>query len=90
MFLTLKVQNPAILPRRPTHAKIMVKYGGLGSGEDRPPGEDGRILRFKGKNVHLVQATAQFSQSGAHMQARGSKWPLKSVNLPNLDITEGI
>jgi len=38
---------------------------------------------FKGRNVHLVQATAQFSQSGAHMQARDPKWPLKSVNLPN-------
>ena len=41
---------------------------------------------FKGKNVHLVKATAQFSQSGAHMQARDSKWPLKSVNLPKYHI----
>ena len=49
MFLPLKVQNPAILPRRPIHAKIIVKYGGLGSGEDRPPGEDGRILRLYGQ-----------------------------------------
>ena len=65
MFLPLKVQNPAILHRRPIHAKIIVKYGGLGSGEDRPPG--GGFCAFKGKNVYLVQATAQFSQSGAHM-----------------------
>ena len=32
MFLPLKAQNPAILPRRPIHAKIIVKYGGLASG----------------------------------------------------------
>ena len=47
MFLPLKVQNPAILPRRPIHIKFMVKYGGLGSGEDRPPGEGFAPLRAK-------------------------------------------
>ena len=33
----------------------------------------GGFCAFKGKNVHSVQATAQFSQSGAHMQARDPK-----------------
>ena len=65
---------------RQNHCKIL--WFGLWRGS----ASGGGFCAFKGKNVHLVQATAQFSQSGAHMQARGPKWPLKSVNLPKYHI----
>ena len=36
--------------------------------------------------MHLVPATAPFSQNAAHMQARGPKGPPKSLNPPNSHI----
>ena len=67
MFLPLKVQNPAILPRRPTHAKIIVKYRGLGSGAKE-------FEAFWALQGALEPRGGQIGPpDGAHMQV---KWPL--------------
>ena len=46
MFLPLKAQNPAILPRRPIRARAPTTVFYDDFGVDRPPGEDGRILHL--------------------------------------------
>ena len=67
MFLPLKAQNPAReADPRQNHREIL--WFGLWRGSATGVG----FYAFKGKNVYLVMATAQFSQSGAHRR-KGEK-----------------